>query len=257
VKLRWIDHVLGVPGPPAAEITRSSLAGRYIRGRGIEIGALHAPLSVPRGAVVRYVDRVTRAESLRAFPELDPARIVEPDYVTDGFSLTAIHDCSQDFVIANHVLEHTPNPLAAVVAWHRVLRPCGVIFACVPMVDKTFDRGRPVTPPQHMLEDWQARKASAQVTERDLPHYREWVTISLRAISLQNGTPLPGWNADEIEHVARTRMEESDEIHFHTFSCASYGEFLTQVVSSLLPDLHLVELHECSGYEAVAVLVKS
>jgi SAM-dependent methyltransferase len=207
--------------------------------------------------VVRYVDRATRVESIRSFPELDPAHIVEPHYVTDGFSLPIIPDCSQDFVIANHVLEHTPNPLAAIVAWHRVLRPGGVIFAGVPMVDKTFDRGRPVTPPPHILEDWRVMQSSSQVTERDMPHYREWVTISLRAISLQNGTPLPDWNTAEVEQVARTRMEESDEIHFHTFSRASYGELLKDVVPSLLPGLRLVELHECSGYEAVAVLVKS
>jgi SAM-dependent methyltransferase len=240
----------------AGPVTRQSLAARYIRGCGIEIGALHAPLAVPAAATVRYVDRVTRAESIRAFPGLDPAGIVEPDYVTDGFSLAAVPDGSQDFVIANHVLEHTPNPLAALMAWHRVLRPEGVIFAAVPLVDRTFDRSRSVTPPEHMLDDWHALHTSAQVTARDMPHYREWVTISLQAISLQNGTPLPPWTPEETEAVARKRMEESDEIHFHTFTCDSYRALLTQVVPDLLPDLELVELHECSGYEAVAVLIR-
>jgi SAM-dependent methyltransferase len=232
------------------------LAARYLHGSGIEIGALHAPLAVPPGVTVRYVDRVPRAESIRAFPGLDPAQIVEPHYVTDGFSLPTMDDCSQDFVIANHVLEHTPNPLAALFAWHRVLRPGGVLFAAVPLVDRTFDRGRTVTPPQHILEDWQAQGASTAVSARDLPHYREWVTISLKAISLQNGTPLPDWDAAEVERVARTRMKESDEIHFHTFTSASYRALLTEVLPTLLGDLHLAELHECSGYEAVAVLVK-
>lgn len=80
--------------------------------------------------------------------------------------------------------------------------------------------------------------------------------VSLRVISRQNGTPLPPFDAAEIERVARERLAQSDEIHFHTFSCTAYRELLTQVVPALLPDLHLAELHECGGYEVVAVLVK-
>lgn len=240
----------------SSAVTRVDLAARHLRGAGLEIGALHAPLRVPDGVVVRYVDRLTRHESIRIFPELDPAQIVEPDYVMDGFSLPEIDTGSQDFVIANHVLEHTPNPLAALAAWHRVLRPRGVIFAGVPLADRTFDRGRLITPPQHILMDWMERRDSAQVTQSDLPHYREWVAVSLRAISRQNGTPLPPFDAAEIERVACERLAQSDEIHFHTFSCTAYRELLTQVVPALLPDLHLAELHECGGYEVVAVLVK-
>lgn len=243
-------HLLGKPP------TRSALAERHIRGSGIEIGALHSPLLVPAGVTVRYVDRVSRAQSIQAFPELNPDHIVEPDYVTDGFSLTAIEDASQDFVIANHVLEHTPNTLGAIVAWHRVLRPGGVVFAAVPIVDRTFDRGRSVTPPRHIWEDWQVMAESAQVTGRDLPHYREWVAISLRAISRHNGTPLPEWDSTEIDRIACEKMNASEEIHFHTFTYASFRELLTSIVPSLLPDLHLVELRECDRFEAVAILAR-
>jgi len=235
---------------------RTALARRYIRGSGIEIGALHSPLAVPAGVTVRYVDRMTRAECIRTFPELDPARIVEPDYVTDGFTLEAVDDASQDFVIANHVLEHTPNTLGALAAWHRVLRSKGVLFATVPIVDRTFDRGRSLTPPQHMWEDWQEMGASSQVAAHDLPHYREWVAISLRAISRQNGTPLPEWDSVEIDRIAREKLQVSEEIHFHTFSTASYRDLLTQVAPRLMPDLRLAELRECDAFEAVAVLVK-
>ena len=37
---------------------RREIAGRYLRGNGIEIGALHNPLDVPRSAHVRYVDHL-------------------------------------------------------------------------------------------------------------------------------------------------------------------------------------------------------
>lgn len=256
MRLPRLARLLGKHNPFGPPATRSTLAERYIRGSGIEIGALHSPLQVPAGVTVRYVDRVPRVQSIQAFPELDPEHIVEPDYVTDGFSLTAIEDASQDFVIANHVLEHTPNTLGALVAWQRVLRPGGVIFVAVPIVDRTFDRGRSVTAPQHIWEDWQARAANAQVTERDLPHYREWVAISLRAISRHNGTPLPVWDSAEIDRIACEKMNAAEEIHFHTFTYTSFRELLSKVVPTLLPDLHLAELRECDDFEAVAILGK-
>lgn len=236
--------------------SRATLASRHIRGSGIEIGALHSPLALPAGVTVRYVDRMTRAECIRTFPELDPARIVEPDYVTDGFTLSMVEEGSQDFVIANHVLEHTPNTLGALAAWHRVLRSKGVLFVTVPIVDRTFDRGRSLTPPEHVWEDWQAMGGSPQVAAHDLPHYREWVAISLRAISRHNGTPLPEWDSAEIDRIAQEKLDVAEEIHFHTFTTESYRELLTQVVSRLMPDLRLVELCECDGFEAVAVLVR-
>ncbi len=256
MRLPRLERLLGNRNPFGKPATRSALAERYIRGSGIEIGALHSPLPVPAGVTVRYVDRVTRAQSIQAFPELDPARIVEPDYVTDGFRLTAVEDASQDFVIANHVLEHTPNTLGALVAWHRVLRPGGVLFVAVPIVDRTFDRGRSVTTPQHIWEDWQAMAESAQVSERDLPHYREWVAISLRAISRHNGTPLPDWDRTEIDRIACEKMNAAEEIHFHTFTYASFRALLTTTVPALLPDLRLVELRECDNFEAVALLAR-
>jgi hypothetical protein len=59
---------------------------------------------------VRYVDYVTREENLRKFPELDPRTLVTPDIVDDGFVLANVPAESQQFVAANHVLEHASNP---------------------------------------------------------------------------------------------------------------------------------------------------
>ncbi|MCP6623602.1 class I SAM-dependent methyltransferase, partial [Klebsiella pneumoniae] len=74
-----------------------------------------------------------REENIRKFPELDAASIVPTDYLEDGFTLASIPDCSQDFVIANHVLEHASNPLQVLSNWARVLRPGGTLFITVPI----------------------------------------------------------------------------------------------------------------------------
>jgi ubiquinone/menaquinone biosynthesis C-methylase UbiE len=48
-----------------------------------------------------------------------------PDIITDIQSITGIDDSSQDFIIANHVLEHLEDPLRALASIARVLRGGG------------------------------------------------------------------------------------------------------------------------------------
>ena len=49
---------------------RRQLAQRYLTGLGIEIGAMHNPLKLPRSVKVEYLDVTTREENIRKFPEL-------------------------------------------------------------------------------------------------------------------------------------------------------------------------------------------
>jgi hypothetical protein len=113
-------------------LTRETIARTYLRGEGIEIGALHRPLPVPKNARVKYVDRVSRRELANQYPELDPRQMVDVDIVSDGETLDSVADESQDFVIANHFLEHCQNPILAVENMLRVLRLEGIAYLAVP-----------------------------------------------------------------------------------------------------------------------------
>src|SRR5206468_5202374 len=107
----------------AARFDRRSVAAHYISGSGIEIGALHNPLEVSRSAKVRYVDRMS-AEALREhYPELKDKALVHVDIIDDGETLGTVGDATQDFVIANHFLEHCQNPLLTLRNIFRKLRP--------------------------------------------------------------------------------------------------------------------------------------
>lgn len=116
------------------EETRRRLALRYLpaNGQGIEVGALHCPLPLPPGARGRYVDHHT-AEELRRLRADAGAGIVGTDLLADGFTLGCIADASQDFVVANHVLEHASDALGTLEHWLRVLRPGGILFVAVPI----------------------------------------------------------------------------------------------------------------------------
>ena len=97
---------------PLVVFDRALLANEYVHGSGIEIGGLHHPTPVPRDARVRYVDRLSTEDLLKHYPERAGDSIIEVDIVDDGATLATVEAESQDFVIANHVIEHCPDPLA-------------------------------------------------------------------------------------------------------------------------------------------------
>jgi SAM-dependent methyltransferase len=190
-------------------LNRRAIANRYLRGNGLEIGALHNPLRVPSSARVRYVDRLTVPELERQYPELRREKLVAVDIVDDGEHLTTVPDASQDFVIANHFLEHCQDPLGALESMLRVLRPGGVLYLAVPDRRFNFDADRPVTPLEHVLEDHRAGPAGSR---RD--HYEEWARLVDRV------------DDEQIEsHVARL-LDEDYSIHFHVWEHSDVVDLL-------------------------------
>ncbi|WP_298439773.1 methyltransferase domain-containing protein [Geobacter sp.] len=232
---------------------RRQLAARYLRGTGLEIGALHFPLQVPAGVDVKYVDYATREENIRRFPELDGEKIVFTDFVEDGFTLHSLDGASQDFLVANHVLEHANNPIQVLVNWSRILRRDGVLFVSVPIGARCFDRGREVTTLRHLIEDFElvARGDLGEFARRNRRHYEEWVRISMR-----NVHKLRASEAELMEMIEKM-SDESTEIHYHVFSRDSFGELLeyfTLVVDTSLTCECLVKSR--GGAEYVAILRK-
>ena len=67
----------------ASRDPRKALAKRFIRGCGIEIGALHNPLWVPPGSRVIYVDRMDENDLRRHYPELNDFPLVKVNIVDD------------------------------------------------------------------------------------------------------------------------------------------------------------------------------
>jgi SAM-dependent methyltransferase len=185
---------------------RRRLAKRYLRGDGLEIGALHLPLSLPRGARARYVDRMG-VEELRAhYPELEEYELVRPDVVDDGESLGTVEASAADFVVANHLIEHCQDPIGTLLAYARVLREGGVLYLAAPDRRRTrFDREREETSLEHLVRDHEEGPDWSRAT-----HYEEWSRLAI-------GVPA----AEVAEHAAALDAEDYS-IHFHTFTASSF-----------------------------------
>lgn len=163
---------------------RNAVAGLYLQGAGIEIGALHSPLTVPPTATVQYVDRMSVAELRQQYPELDAVDLVEADIVDDAESLITVPDASQDFVIANHYLEHCENPIQAMLTIARVVRPGGMAYLAIPDKRFTFDHRREITPFSHLERDYREGPAWSRRA-----HFEDWVhvgeDVSTRGMSVE------------------------------------------------------------------------
>ena len=125
--------------------------GRHLRGRGIEIGALWRRFPVHPRARVFYLDRSNTLELKAQYAAVE-SKIFRPDVIGEAAELPVALG-SLDFLIASHVLEHLPFPLAALEAWYHALAPGGVLLLKVPDKRHTFDIRRSRTPLPRLISE--------------------------------------------------------------------------------------------------------
>ncbi len=220
---------------------RSEFAARFLAGEGLEIGALHQPLATPANARARYVDRLS-VDDLRAeYPELAGWNLTEVDVIDNGELLETVPDESQDFIIANHFLEHCEDPIRTIGTHLGKLRPGGVLFYAVPDKRYTFDYFRELTPLDHMIADFDEGPERSRAE-----HYEQW-----------SGRLVVEEGRSEEEAMAHARDLEAAKysIHFHVWTQA---EFLKLIIHcrERYEDAFDIEAAARQGIEFVVVLRK-
>lgn len=236
-------------------LDRERLAFTYIAGVGIEIGAMHNPTPVPKNATVKYVDNVSSDINKGKFSELSKFELVSPDYIEDGFKLQSIKNQSQDFLIANHVLEHADNALQVLERWAEVIKPEGTIFLAVPICVRCFDKGRQITTIEHFANDYESYKTAngKKFLDDTYHHYLEWVSISEpNQRADKNIGPLT-LSQEQLIAKAKDLLDGRIEIHFHTFSVDSFRNFLGYFCENINKEFFIREVLE-SGIEVIGVI---
>jgi SAM-dependent methyltransferase len=103
--------------------------------------------------------------------------------ICDATDLQPVKNSRYDCVISCHSLEHVANPLRALAEWKRVLTDEGLLLLILPHKDGTFDWRRPVTPLDHLVEDYER-----EVGEDDLTHLPEILELHDLSKDLPAGT---------------------------------------------------------------------
>ncbi|MBS1675769.1 MAG: methyltransferase domain-containing protein [Actinobacteria bacterium] len=234
--------------PPRYFDARAELAYRFLAGEGLEIGALHRPLTLPPQARARYVDRMAVEELIAAYDEDLAGKDLTPvDVVDDGETLGTVDDASQDFIVANHFLEHTGDPIGTIGNHLAKLKPGGVLFYTVPDQRYTFDFRREVTTLEHLIRD---HDEGPEVSRRE--HYDEWGV-------LVNGTEeeraLPSW-PQKGEEIARLLEDQDYSIHHHVWTESAFLILLLHC-QECLDESFSIEALARSGEEIVVILRKA
>lgn len=210
------------PPVPTYLDTRGVFAGHYLFGEGLEIGPLHLPLPLPPHAKARYVDRMTIEDLRGEYPELARWNLTRVDIVDDGEQLTTVGEETQDFIVANHFLEHTENPIATIRTHLGKLKPGGVLFYAVPDKRYTFDFRRGVTQLEHMVADYEN---GPEGSRRE--HYDEWARLVIDEESPSTGSAAEAGDEDWAERKARELEAAKYSIHMHVWT---QSEFLRLIL---------------------------
>ena len=211
-------------------MTHLDFIPKYLKGRGVEIGAFKTPIP---GIKPIYVDKF---EEFAGEP-------CKADYFGESVSLPFL-DASLDYVAASHVLEHCANPIKALTEWCRVLKPGGIAYIVVPDKRHTWDRARPITQIDHMLEDYKGETSDCDATHvDDFVYGIDWQEI------------FPDVKEDEIDsqrkaHSENFKKEVSEgkeiNIHFHVFDPSNFRQLLESVsgIEYIPISWHLLEYVE-------------
>lgn len=218
---------------------RQELSRKYLKGSGIEIGALHQPLWIEKNVNIRYIDRLSKKELLSQYPELQNYNLVDVEVIDDGEKLTKISDNQLDFIIGNHFIEHCQNPLGTIRNHLSKLRNGGLLYYAVPDKNFCFDRERPLTTIEHLLKD---DREGSEVSKYE--HFLEWA-------QLVNKVP-----NQELQNHIKKLMEIDYSIHFHVWDENTFRDFLISARSYLKNAFNQI-LVERNGTEIIAILQKN
>lgn len=197
------------------QISRYELALTYIQGEGIEFGPLNAPLPVGKRANVRYADRYSNEFMLERHDGI-PKDLKPLTYITSLETCEGIPDASQDFIIANHVIEHLENPILAIENMLRILKEGGIVFLAIPDRRYTFDFDRELTTFEHLLRDYQDGP--------EWSRFDHYLDVSEKLFDLKG---------EEAQSFAKQLFDEGLDTHFHVWEQHSAMEMMLRLKSDL------------------------
>jgi len=226
------------------DVDRATIASAFLCGTGIEIGALHNPLPVAYSINVKYVDRFDKSGLYEQYPELRKHKLVDIDFIDDGEKLSTFSNESQDFIIANHFLEHCEDPIATLKTFFRVLRVHGTIFLALPDKRFTFDIDRQRTSLSHLIKDHVEGSNHSR-----LEHFLEWPKFVEPHFGRKYATK------EEIEHRAHELMNQNYSIHYHVWEPSDVHELLIYCAAKQNIPLR-IECFISRGDEMIIILRK-
>ena len=170
-----------------------------LQGKGLEIGPSHSPI-VPKsqGFNVEILDHASASELKEKYKDLGISddklqNIEEVDYVWSGESLVELtgKQSYYDYIIASHVIEHTPDLVSFLLQCQVMLKDCGVLSLAVPDKRYCFDCLRPNTTTGDVIQAYYDKRTR---------HTPGTIFDHFSTIAFRNGCPT--WAKDDASPLA-------------------------------------------------------
>lgn len=209
--------------------------------RVLEFGPLDNPtFHVDLGDRVEYLDYFSAEELREALadnPRRKSSRIVPVHHVVKSKHFARTLDGPFDLLVANHVLEHVPDPIAWLHEAQSVLADGGWVFMALPDRRWTFDFHRPVTVASSMVRahDEDLEKPSEwQVLEA--MYY--WTKVDSNALWAGGDPPpfRPRFTLDQAREMAEQRSQTYADVHCWVFTMESFQRCIADLHSGGMVD---------------------
>lgn len=130
-----------------------------LKGVGLEIGPLHAPMVLKSEAEIYYLDHLSQKDLIKKYARsnkqskdlADLDSIVEIDYILKESISKTVAGRKFDYIVASHVIEHIPDTVSWLKDISLVLNPGGIVALAVPDKRFTFDITRNISRPADII----------------------------------------------------------------------------------------------------------
>jgi predicted SAM-dependent methyltransferase len=117
---------------------------------GVEIGPSHRPIAPKKsGYNVHIIDHMNKVQLIKKYTDhnVDVSQIEDVDFIWNGESYSELTKRKHfySWILASHVIEHTPDIISFINECDEILKEEGVLSLAIPDVRYCFDYFRPIT----------------------------------------------------------------------------------------------------------------
>src|SRR5579883_787530 len=222
------------------------------KGVGLEIGPSFSPIAPKsEGYNVRILDWMSTQEliTLNKSRNHDVSKIEPVDYVWSGGSLKDLigESACFDWVIASHVIEHTPDLIGFINGCAEILKDDGVLSLAVPDKRYCFDHFRPVSSLSQVID--RSLCSSFQHSPGSVVEYFLYCCWKGGVLAWERGYPgeyeFP-YDLDFVKRMYDQSRNSSKYIDIHAW-CFTPSSFRLMMVE--LATLGMIVLKECAFFD--------
>lgn len=238
--------------------------GLSLQAAGLEIGPLDRPIMKRPGSGVLYADHLDQEGLRRKYVDhgpVNPDTIPEIDFVIGDAGLrAAVGDRRMNYVLASHVIEHVPNPLAWLDDIHAILVDGGVLVLAVPDHRRCFDALRRPTVAADWIEAFLDRRSrpsasrifDAMCNEVSIDGQISWGNDPDSADLILSRTPAAAYELARQFHGSGEYMD----VHCWTFTPDTFCDVLRVAALAGVMQLKLETITPTQGQEFFVRLVR-